>query len=162
MGNLRTKDLSKIGYTNDQLRSLVTGITSKHFKHYTKEQVLELLINIKNNPEQYENDQVAGKIAQKIIGRVAGPDFKSYELKETPGPCKIYGGKGIEGAAKRQMELAMHLPVSVQGALMPDDNSVSLARMVQKLATHSRLTDDDRAVLLNLPRRCDRSNPAAI
>jgi len=120
MGNLRTKDLSKIGYTNDQLRSLVIGVTSKHFKHYTKEQVLELLINIKNNPEQYENDQVAGKIAQKIIGRVAGPDFKSYELKETPGPCKIYGGKGIEGAAKRQMELAMHLPVSVQGALMPD------------------------------------------
>ena len=120
MGILRTKDLSNIGYTNDQLRSLVTGIITKNFKHHTKEQLLELLIAIKNNPEQYENDVITGKIAQKIIGRTAEPEFHSYVLNETPAPCKIYGGKGIEESAKRQMELAMHLPVSVQGALMPD------------------------------------------
>ncbi|PTW47914.1 CRP-like cAMP-binding protein [Sphingomonas faeni] len=44
---------------------------------------------------------------------------------------------------------------------MPDDNSVSLARMVQKLATHSRLTDDDRAVLLNLPSKVRSFEPGS-
>ena len=43
MGNLRTKDLSKIGYHNDQLRSLVIGIASKNFKHHSKQQLLNLL-----------------------------------------------------------------------------------------------------------------------
>src|SRR4028119_1765245 len=32
----------------------------------------------------------------------------------------MYGGKDIEGLAKRQMELALRLPVAIQGALMPD------------------------------------------
>lgn len=57
MGNLRTKDLSKIGYHNDQLRSLVIGIAAKNFKHYTKQQLLELLENIKNDPGAFlENE----------------------------------------------------------------------------------------------------------
>ena len=46
MGNLRTKDLSKIGYHNDQLRSLVIGIASKNFKHHSKQQLLEPLTKV--------------------------------------------------------------------------------------------------------------------
>jgi tRNA-splicing ligase RtcB len=33
---------------------------------------------------------------------------------------KVYGGKEIEAGARKQMDLAMRLPVAVQGALMPD------------------------------------------
>src|SRR5690606_14505811 len=43
MGKLRTKDLSKIGYHNDQLRSLVIGIIAKNFKHHSKQEILILL-----------------------------------------------------------------------------------------------------------------------
>jgi tRNA-splicing ligase RtcB len=120
MGNLRTKDLSKIGYHNDQLRSLVIGIASKNFKHYSKEQLLDLLAQIKNNPEAFLDNELTVKIAEKVIGKIEAPPFKAYELRDEPVYSKTYGGKGIESSAKQQMELANLLPVSIQGALMPD------------------------------------------
>lgn len=120
MGNLKTKQLNKIGYANDQLRSLVINIVSKHFKHYSNEDVLHLLTAIRNKPESYLDDLHAGKIAEKIIGKVAEPGFKSYDLLKDSVPCKVYGAKDIEASAIKQMELATRLPVSVQGALMPD------------------------------------------
>lgn len=120
MGNLRAKDLSKIGYHNDQLRSLVIGIVSKNFKHYSKQQLLDLLVNIKNDPEAFLDDELTAKIAAKIIGKESAPLFKAYELRDEAVYCKAYGGKGIESSAKRQMELSCRLPVSIQGALMPD------------------------------------------
>ncbi len=120
MGNLRTKDLSKIGYTNDRTRSLVINLISKHFKHHTKTQLIELLINIKNNPEEYINDEITGKIAETFADKEEKLDFKSFALLQETGQLKIYGAKGIEQNAKRQMELSMSLPISVQGALMPD------------------------------------------
>ena len=119
MGNLKTKDLTKIGYTNNQLISLVLGIAGKHYKHQSNEQIIAVLTQIKNNPQQYLDDEVNGKIAERIIGKVDGAVFKAYELQPAA-PYQIYGGKDIEASAKKQMELAMRLPVSVQGALMPD------------------------------------------
>ncbi len=120
MGNLRTKDLDKIGYHNDQLRSLVINIASKNFKHYSNEQLLDLLVQIKNDPEAFLDNELTAKIAEKIMGKVDKPSFTAYELRKEPVYCKTYGGKGIEAAAKQQMELANLLPVSVKGALMPD------------------------------------------
>jgi tRNA-splicing ligase RtcB len=120
MGNLKTKDLSKIGYDNDQLRSLVIGVAAKNFKHHSNEQLLELLVNIKNNPEAFLDDELTRKIAEKVIGKTDAPLFKAFELRSEPVFCKTYGEKGIEASAKQQMELANLLPVSVQGALMPD------------------------------------------
>jgi tRNA-splicing ligase RtcB len=120
MGNLKTKDLSKIGYHNDQLRSLVIGVASKNFKHHSKQQLLDLLVSIKNDPGAYLDNELTAKIAEKVIGKTDAPSFKTYELRDEPVYCKTYGGKGIEQPAKKQMELANLLPVSVQGALMPD------------------------------------------
>ena len=120
MGNLKTKDLSKIGYHNDQLRSLVIGIASKNFKHHSKQQLLDLLLNIKDDPDAFLEDELTRKIAEKIIGKTQAPSFKTFELRDEPVYCKTYGGKGIEQSAKQQMELANRLPISLQGALMPD------------------------------------------
>lgn len=120
MGNLKTKDLSKIGYHNDQLRSLVIGVAGKNFKHHSKQQLLDLLVDIMARPEAFIADELTRQIAEKVIGKVNVPLFTSHVLRTEPVPCKTYGGKGIEASAKQQMELANLLPVSVQGALMPD------------------------------------------
>jgi tRNA-splicing ligase RtcB len=120
MGNLKTKDLSKIGYHDDQLRSLVIGIASKNFKKHSKQQLLDLLVNIKNNPERFLDNELTGKIAEKIICKAEIPSFRTFDLKDQPSPCKIYGAGNIESSAIKQMELANLLPISVQGALMPD------------------------------------------
>jgi len=120
MSSLRTKELSKIGYTDDRARSLVINIVSKHFKHHSKADIIELLGNIKNNPEAYINDEVTGKIAATFIDKEEDCHFKAFSLLEETGQLKIYGGKEIEHSAKKQMELAMALPITLQGALMPD------------------------------------------
>ncbi|WP_345949989.1 RtcB family protein [Mucilaginibacter sp. PAMB04274] len=137
MGNLKTKDLSKIGYHNDQLRSLVISIAAKNFKHHSKEQLLDLLVQIKDNPEAFLDNELTAKIAEKVIGKVEVPAFSAYELRDEPVYCKTYGGKGIESSAKQQMELANLLPVSVQGALMPDAHMGFGLPIGGVLATHN-------------------------
>lgn len=120
MHSIKTKELSKMGYINDKARSLVINIVARHFKHHSKNQITELLINIKNNPEAYVNDEIVGKIAETFIDKVEECNFQSYSLLQESGLLKIYGGKEIDHGAKKQMELAMSLPVVSQGALMPD------------------------------------------
>lgn len=137
MGNLRTKDLDRIGYHNDQLRSLAINIATKNFKHHSKEQLLDLLAQIKNDPEAFLENELTAKIAEKIIGKVDKPAFTAYELRNEPVHCKTYGGKGIEVSAKQQMELANLLPVSVQGALMPDAHMGFGLPIGGVLATHN-------------------------
>ncbi|MES2458105.1 MAG: RtcB family protein [Bacteroidota bacterium] len=120
MSILKTKELSKIGYTNDKARSLVINIVSRYFKHQSKAEITELLTNILNSPENYLNDEITGKIAETFMDRPKQFDFKTYSLLLETGLLKIYGGKEIDHGAKKQMELAMSLPVVLQGALMPD------------------------------------------
>lgn len=120
MHNLKTKELSKIGYTNDVSRSLVINIVSKNFKHESKETVIALLTNIKNKPEDYVNDEIVGKIASSFITAGQTCNYKTFDLLQETGRLKIYGAKEIEHSAKKQMEIAMSLPITIQGALMPD------------------------------------------
>ena len=122
MSTLKAKDLSKIGYTNDQARSLVINIISRHFKHHSKEELIALLTQLKLHPEDYLKDAIVGKIAYTFLDMEEDSDFKVFSLlsESETGPLKIIGGKEIEASAKKQMEGAMSLPITVQGALMPD------------------------------------------
>ncbi|HWK05168.1 MAG TPA: RtcB family protein [Puia sp.] len=122
MSTLKAKDLSKIGYTNDQARSLVINIISKHFKHHSKEELIALLTQIKNHPDDYRKDAIWGKTACTFLDIEEEDDFKVFSLlpETETGPLKIIGGKEIESSAKKQMEGAMSLPITLQGALMPD------------------------------------------
>jgi tRNA-splicing ligase RtcB (3'-phosphate/5'-hydroxy nucleic acid ligase) len=120
MSTLKAKELSKIGYTNDQTRSLVMNIVSRHFKHHSKEDLVTLLTAIKACPEAYVSDPITGKIAATFLDLEVERPFKVYSLSSQPGPLAVVGSKEIEGMAKRQMEGAMVLPITVRGALMPD------------------------------------------
>jgi len=120
MNHLKNKELSKLGYTNDVARSLAINTISKHFKHHTKDEVTSLLSNIKAAPENYLNDEILSRIAATFMDAEQPRQFQSYSLLEQTGQLKIWGSKDIERSAKKQMELAMSLPITLQGALMPD------------------------------------------
>lgn len=117
---LRLKDLSKIGYTNNVARSLATVIINKHCKHTTKEEVTAVLTDLLAYPEKYKGDPVWGKLAEHFAPTSIEKTFREYKLLEEPKAYKTYGNKFIDSLAKQQMELAMRLPVTVGGALMPD------------------------------------------
>lgn len=120
MSILKTKELSKLGYTNDVSRSLAVNILSKHFKHLSKNELSAILLNVKNKPEDYLHDEILGRIAATFTDHDEICDYRSFELLQQTGQLKIYGGKEVEHSARKQMETAMSLPVTVQGALMPD------------------------------------------
>jgi len=120
MSTIKLKELSKAGYTDDRARSLALEVISRHYKHHTKDAILTLLQQIKETPQQYIDDPVNGKIARAFYTVEKETGYTVHELTDTPAPLAVYGGKGIEATARRQMDMAMHLPVAVQGALMPD------------------------------------------
>lgn len=120
MRNLKTKELSKIGYTNDKARSLVINIISKHFKHHSETDITNLLIQIRNSPEDFLDHEHLGKIAETFATKEIACNFQSFSLLQETAFLKIYGNKDIDSGAKKQMELAMSIPVAIKGALMPD------------------------------------------
>ncbi|MBC9932300.1 RtcB family protein [Chitinophaga qingshengii] len=93
---------------------------ARHFKHHDKAAIIQLLTAIKERPADFLQDEVLGKIAAVFADEPQMRTFESYELLATTGQLKIYGGREIEQAARQQMEVAMALPVTVRGALMPD------------------------------------------
>lgn len=117
---IKTKDLSKIGYHNDVTRSMAIAIVARHFKHSPKEEVLQLLSDLKDNPQDFLQHEVWAPLANKFIPTINELSFTIHDLAPESKSFQIYGGREIEGLAKRQMELALRLPISVQGALMPD------------------------------------------
>lgn len=120
---LRGKDLNKIGFENDVSRSVAITTASRHMKHAKKEEILALFQKIKETPADYEFDPLFGLLANTFMVKDKLKDFNTYDLLQETGLLKIYGRKGIEREAKQQMEIAMSLPVSIRGALMPDAHS---------------------------------------
>ncbi len=117
---IRLKDLSKLGYRDNVARSLIVDIVGKHCKHDTPKEIMETLSDILLNPDSYKNNEVWGKLAERLSPTLIEKKFTTYELLDEPLPYKTYGSKFIETIAKQQMNLAMRLPVTVGGALMPD------------------------------------------
>jgi tRNA-splicing ligase RtcB len=118
--SIRLKELSKLGYTDNVARSLAINIISKNCKHNTKEEIINTLADILAYPENYKNSETWGRLAEHFSPTLYEKNFTVHNLLEQPLSFKTYGGKFIESLAKQQMELAMRLPVTLVGALMPD------------------------------------------
>jgi tRNA-splicing ligase RtcB (3'-phosphate/5'-hydroxy nucleic acid ligase) len=120
---IRGKDLNKIGYENDVSRSVAITTAMRYLKHSPKEEILDIFQKIKETPEEYLFDEIFNTLANTFIVKNKLRNFTQYQLLEQSGQLKVYGAKNIEYDAKRQMEIAMSLPVSIRGALMPDAHS---------------------------------------
>jgi tRNA-splicing ligase RtcB len=67
----------------------------------------------------------AGRRAEEIVAAITdefGPPTQLEQLRDAPQPFRVYGevGTDIEASAVAQLELALRLPIALQGALMPD------------------------------------------
>ncbi len=122
MGNykLKGKDLKQINYESDRAKSLAIDIMQKDFKHLSKSDKLKLLENVILNPREYVNHISFAKLAEEFIGKTSTVAGSKYELNEAAKPFKVYGSKIITPETIEQMKVAMQLPISISGALMPD------------------------------------------
>jgi tRNA-splicing ligase RtcB (3'-phosphate/5'-hydroxy nucleic acid ligase) len=67
----------------------------------------------------------SGKLAEEIVAAITeefGRPAQLARLRDAPQPAMIYGkvGLDIEAPAVAQLELALRLPIAIEGALMPD------------------------------------------
>ncbi|MCK7558124.1 RtcB family protein [Chitinophaga sedimenti] len=114
---LRGKDLRNIGYPESPVISIAIGVMESHYKHSTMEDALAVLSKVLAEPEAYEQDEILGKIAARLVEK---KEEEARELRDTGIQYAVYGAQFIDSAAIRQMEQAVRLPVAVAGALMPD------------------------------------------
>lgn len=120
--HIKGSELRALGYPESPVISIAMQIVGKQFKHSSREEVMNLLKQLLQEPEQYKEDPVLAPIAHWLL-----PDEKDVAreiaLYKIGVPFSVYGNRYIDESALHQMHQAVKLPVSVRGALMPDAHS---------------------------------------
>lgn len=116
---LKGKELRAIGFPEAPVISVAMQVMEKHYKHHSVAAALEILQAVLAAPADYLSDEVLSPIALLLIP-AEEPDREVVSLKATGLPYNVFGGEFIEQGATNQMNLAVRLPISVAGALMPD------------------------------------------
>lgn len=117
---LRGKDLIKIGFPQNNTLNIALGQINRYRKKEKKERILEEAKEVLLNPEKFEKNAIWGKVVEGLKKPV---EIKRQKLSSTRVPFAIYGENEISDEAKYQLYDALKLPISVQGALMPDAHS---------------------------------------
>lgn len=116
---LTGKQIRAIGFPEAPVISIALMVMEKNYKHRSEEEALQILKSIFENPGEYLDDAVLGKIAEQLVEKPM-IERKEIPLNETGIHYNIFGAANIEEGALKQMEIAAKLPVAVAGALMPD------------------------------------------
>jgi tRNA-splicing ligase RtcB (3'-phosphate/5'-hydroxy nucleic acid ligase) len=113
-------NLLEIGYTEGRILGLALGILNENFEGIAEKELLALLEKVRNYPESFLDDPILGILAKSMIEEANTKIDEVIDLVEGTGHYAIFGENYIEEGARKQMDVAMKLPVSVAGALMPD------------------------------------------
>jgi tRNA-splicing ligase RtcB (3'-phosphate/5'-hydroxy nucleic acid ligase) len=121
MGKLKIKpkELTALGFPQTPAISMAISVLEKEFKHSTFQEVEPILRGLVATPENYWNDPIWGKIAERLKPQPE-PVKEQPQLLDAPLPFSVFGAENIEKLAWEQMKVAMKLPITVAGALMPD------------------------------------------
>jgi tRNA-splicing ligase RtcB (3'-phosphate/5'-hydroxy nucleic acid ligase) len=116
---LSGKDLLDLGYPEGRVIGIAIKVMQKNYPHLAKEEALEMLAKILSETETYKGDPVLSKIVDALIPPPAPVD-KEIPLVSEQRDYNVFGAANIEHGAIDQMNIAIRLPVSIAGALMPD------------------------------------------
>lgn len=117
---MKGKHLRKVDFPSDIAKSVAINIMTKHYKHVSMEEKLEVIKNVLLHPEQFEEHEQLNALARALIGKPKiKTDYEIHMLKNK-GDFSIFGQRHISPNAIAQMDAAMKLPIAVKGALMPD------------------------------------------
>jgi len=116
---VRGKHLIKIGITDSKEITMVLDVLKKQFGHYRHDRKLKLVEDVKNNPDKYIDDIAWHNYANHIKAQ----SDAVVELSNRSKQPNFFGAEIIDETAKHQMYAAMKLPISVDGAVMPDGHA---------------------------------------
>jgi tRNA-splicing ligase RtcB len=110
--------LMAVGYKENAILGLALKL-AEQYDELPTEQIVALLKKVRDYPENFLDDEILEALATKMIEEAKAPN-KAIPLAESGKSYKIYGAQHIEDGARKQMDVAMRLPITVAGALMPD------------------------------------------
>ncbi len=116
---LQGKELRAIGYPEAPVISIAMKTIEKNYKHYTKEEVMEILKSVLASPLEYKADAVLAIIAEQLLPKISTEGME-VSLNNNGIHFNVFGKEFIEEGAMIQMNQASKLPIAVAGALMPD------------------------------------------
>lgn len=121
MENLITgSDLLTLGFVEGREIGEALRIAQKLYRFEDQKQLLENLRAVRQYPNRFLNHEHFGPLAALLTADLATEKEVEMRLLDHPLSYAVYGAKQIEQGAINQMDVAMKLPVSVTGALMPD------------------------------------------
>lgn len=115
---LSGNDLIRMGYPQAKAIGLAINIVHRYLRRNTRDEINDALLAVLKDPKAFTKDSIWSPVALALL-----PSEKKsmqHELLKNRIDYRIYGSEGIEEGARNQMEIAMKLPVTVAGALMPD------------------------------------------
>ncbi len=112
-------DLLELGYPQGSIIGTALKINKKR-NGLTKDQMLDHYKKVLQAPENYIDDALFGKLATALIEKANEKPEDFISLNPQPKAFSSYGLDHIEEGAIQQMKVAMQLPVTAAGALMPD------------------------------------------
>lgn len=118
--NITGNDLLKIGYSEDKILGLALNIIAEHFKDLAEVEILAMFKKVKDYPESFLDDAVLEGLAKAMIEEAQPKESDTIALVENAKSYTVFGEGYIEEGARNQMNIAMQLPVTIAGALMPD------------------------------------------
>ncbi|WP_113635116.1 RtcB family protein [Nubsella zeaxanthinifaciens] len=113
-------ELLTVGFSEGKTIGLALTLIAEHFEDLAKEEILNLLKKIKSYPESFLDDDKLAPLAELIVAENNTELDDTISLNNVSKDYRIFGESYIEEGARKQMNIAMKLPVTVAGALMPD------------------------------------------
>ncbi len=111
-------DLIAIGYKENEALGEALKINKKRLG-YNREEMMNMFKNVLENPNDFLTDPIFSKLSHLLLN-IELIEKDKIALKTDAQAYEVYGVENIEEGAKKQMQTAMKLPVTVAGALMPD------------------------------------------
>jgi tRNA-splicing ligase RtcB (3'-phosphate/5'-hydroxy nucleic acid ligase) len=115
---LSGKELLKLGYPEGKAIGLAINTVLKYFRRSEKDEIMAMLRDVVSDPKKFANDSIWSTVALALVPTER--KSMAHQLNKSRMEYTIFGGAGIEEGARNQMEIAMKLPVTRGGALMPD------------------------------------------
>jgi tRNA-splicing ligase RtcB len=120
---IRSKEIRRLGYTDDKAVRLAVNLTARHYNRDEKLVALGHLETLFESPDKYLKHEYFAELAHylnqsKEIRKPAAP--KKVKFKTQAADFTIYGKENIDAETLDQMHTAMKLPITVKGALMAD------------------------------------------
>ena len=108
-----------MGYQSEESIRIALQTAATHYRRDQKEEALQMLQKVLEQPGAFVNDPVWKPLVLALMQKTE-PLVRQTVFRKQPQGFRVFGREGIDDEAFEQMQTAMKLPITVDGALMPD------------------------------------------